>query len=84
MNRVFKDDTGEIGDNLVLAQAGELSHEGQVYSCPFPDRNGKSFGGGINRGYAPLLTYSSFGKHVGFALKIAVVVQHFQRTQKIV
>ena len=81
---VFEDHAGQVGNDLFLAHAGELRHERQIHLGPFPDGNGQSFGGGIDGSDAALLPDGAFGEHIGFALKVAVIVQHLQRTQEVV
>ena len=81
---VMENHAGEIGYNFILIFAGELCHIRQINSGMFRDGNGKRFAGSIYCGNGGMLLDGALGEHIRLAFQPAVIVQHFQRTQKVV
>ena len=78
------DHAGQLVDDFFLALAAELRHEGQIHSGALPDGHGEGFTGGVHAGNGGMLLDGALGEHIRLALQIAVIVQHFQRTQQVI
>ena len=83
---VFVNDTFQVLDDLrdFLAAAHEGGHKAEIDAGSFPDGNGKCFACGVHGFHAALLLDGALVEHICLALQLALIVQHFQRTQKII
>ena len=84
--RVFEDDAFQVLHDLryLFAAAHERRHIAEIHTSLFTDTYGKGFCGSIHALNAGFLLDGSLMEHICLALQIAVIVQHFQRAQKIV
>ena len=83
---IFVNDAFQVLDDLrdFLAAAHEGGHKAEIDAGSFPNGNGKGFAGGVHGFHAALLLDGALMEHICLALQLALIVQHFQRTQKIV
>ena len=84
--RVLEYHAGEFRRNLRFLPRAvkKFRHKGQIHGRLFPDRNRKGFRRGIHMVNGFLLVDGALKEHIRLALQLAVLVQHFQRTEQAV
>ena len=69
---------------MIFGHSCELKHIGNIHSCTFGNGYRKGFLYGIHMVYHLMLPDRALIEHIRFVIQLALLVQLFQRTKKIV
>ena len=77
-----EDNPCQLRFQFFLRLIRQLRHEGHIHPCFFCNGYCEGFAGGIYGGNGNMGTDGALGEHIRLALEVALLVQHFQRTQQ--
>ena len=79
-----EDHAAQLGSKSVFVFAGELRHIFHIHTSFFGDGKSQRFRSGIHARHDLMRLDGAFGEHIRLALQVFVLVQLFQRAEKII